>query len=392
MARIVRRGAFLGGAAALALAGTRRARAAASLDAPYQSVATIAVCGPFTGDESRLGEQIANGVRQACDDANRLHGTLDKVYQMQTFDDQNLLAEAIVSAGFAIDNPQVLCVVGHLGGQATEAAAKVYNNKGMPLIVPVSTFDRITGDGLTNVLRISVKDSSEGRLGAKYALDRYKPKKAVVFYQDGDYGYDVAVGFIQQAEADKIGTFDVQFAYDKPKFDLAAKKGLAAQPDLVYLAGNTADMGALVGSLRAQGYSGPLLASQGFYNTATFKALGSSGDGLVVSSPLPPLELAPSVFHIRSDYEQRYGAMSPLAAFGYAAAQVAVAAIHRTGATDRGALLRALTLPTNYDTLVGPRQFLPTGDQVDPNVFFYVARGGKWHYDRPAHPSSFILK
>ena len=283
-------------------------------------------------------------------------------------------------------------MIGHVGGHVTEEAAKVYSNRGMPLIVPVSTFDRITEDGLANVLRVSTKDSVEGRLGSKYAQDQFKPKKITVFYQDGDYGYDVATGFIQQCDADKIDTYEAAFTYDKPKFTQVAQNGLKASPDCIYLAGNTNDMGSLVGELRAAGYKGPMLASQGFFNTGTLKALSAKDDGFVASTPLPPLELAPTVFNIRSDYEQRYGPMSALAAFGYASAQIAIAAIRRTGSTDRLALLRALTLPSEYETIVGPRQFLPSGDQVDPNVYFYTVKDGKWKYQRAAHPSAFVLK
>ena len=88
---MIPRRTFLGGAAALgAVAAARPAAAIPPVQTPYAATATIGVCGPFSGDDIRIGEDIGNGVRQACDDANRMRGSLDKIYQMQTFDDQEL--------------------------------------------------------------------------------------------------------------------------------------------------------------------------------------------------------------------------------------------------------------------------------------------------------------
>jgi branched-chain amino acid transport system substrate-binding protein len=386
------RRSFIAGAAALAAGGRALRADAFPSDAPFTATATIGVAAPFTGDHTKLGEQIANGVRAAIDEANRVRGNFDRVMSMRTFDDEDLLASAIVTAGFACDDPTVLCVVGHLNGHITEQAARVYENKGMPLIVPATTFDRLTEDGFGNVLRLPTKDSTEGQLSAKYVVERLKPSKVAAFYQDGDYGFDVVRGFSQQADTDKLQVQTVEFAFDKPKFTDAAKAGLGTKADLMYLAGKVADMGPLLHELRAGGFTGPVVASQGFFDAVTIKKYGADLGTFVVSSPLPPLELAPSVYRVRSEFEGRYGRFTYLAAFGYAAAQVAIAAIRRAGSSDRLALLRQLQLPAPYDTIVGPYEFLPSGDAVDPNVYFYTVRDGQFRYERGAHSSSFILK
>lgn len=382
---------FLAGAALTASARAVPALAAPA-DAPYTATATIGVAAPFTGDHAHLGEQIANGVRAAIDQGNRVRGTFDRVMSMRTFDDEDLLASGIVTAGFACDDPNVLCVIGHLSGHITEQAARVYDNKGMPLIVPASTFDRITADGFGNVLRLPTKDSSEGQLGARYVSTTLKPTKVAIFYQDGDYGFDVARGFAQQADSDKIPFQEHEFAYDKPKFADVAKTALSGKPDVAYLAGNVGDMGPLLHELRAVGFAGPIVASKGFFEPTTTKKYAADLGAFTVSTPLPPLNLAPTVFRIRSDFEQRYGPFTYLAAFGYAAAQIAISAIRRAGVGDRLALMRQLEQPRPYDTIVGSYQFLPNGDAVDPNVYFYGIRDGEFRYERAAHPTSFILR
>jgi branched-chain amino acid transport system substrate-binding protein len=388
------RKSFIAGGAAVAAAGFASRASAAPEPPPYASVVTLGVCAPFTGDFSTYGEQIANGVRQACEDSNQLHGIMDRQFQLRTFDDQNLLADGIVTAGFACDDPTVMCVIGHLSGHITEAAAHVYAQKGMSLIVPVSTFDRLTEDALGNILRLPTKDSTEGRLTGKYVETKMKPAKVSICYQDGDYGVDVADGFAQQLSVDKVPFVTVEMSYAKPNFPGAVERALAPRPDVVYLAGNVGDMGDMIHLLRAAGFSGGIAASKGFFDQMTLKKYGPDLGQFAVATPLPPLELAPTVYQIRMGFEQRYGAgtFTFLAAFGYAAAQIAIAAIRRSGTNDRLALLRQLQLPAPYDTCVGSFEFLPAGDPVEPNVYFYGIRDGKFRYDSPAVTTGFLVR
>jgi branched-chain amino acid transport system substrate-binding protein len=389
---MIGRGRFLGGATAFAAGVAARAASASFGDQPLAAVTMIGVAGPFTGKDLGYGEQIANGVRAATDDANRLRGSLDRLFQIKTFDDENTIASGIVNAQFACDNPSIACVIGHLSGTVTDAALRTYAPAGMPLIVPTATLDKITSHNYPYVWRLTTKDSSEGRLAAKTFSAVLKPQQAVVLYQNGDYGFEVASGAVEELDLGKVPTKHIMIPWDKPNFPDAAKETLAATPDVVFLAGTARDLGPMLHELRAAGYKGPFYASQGFFDPQTIAKYGRDAEGLTVSSSMPPLALAPSVFRIRTDFEAKYGRMTPLSTFGYAAAQIAIAACRRVGAGDRAGAARGLRVPFPYDTVVGPMQFLPTGDPVDPNVYFYSVTGGDWKYVRAAHPSSFVLK
>lgn len=385
----MRRKTFLGGAAALGAAATAPAFAQ---EPPLGGTATIAVAAPFTGDAIRLGEQLGNGVRAAINDANRLRGVMDRIFQMRTYDDQNTLASGLVNAQFAADDASILCVVGHLSGHTTEAAMPTYINAHLPVIVPASTYDRLTAHGYPYLLRLPTKDSTEGNLAGAYVLKTVKPKTSFVFYQDGDYGINVAAGYHDRMLKEKVDSKTVRFSWDKPDFAAVSKAASSANPDVVYLAGLVKDMGPLVKALRGDGYKGPIYASQGFFDPMTLDKYKADVDGLVVSTSMPPLNLAPADYRIRVDYETTYGPFTPLSAFAYAAAQIAISAIRRGGANDRLAVARTLNFATTFDTIAGSFQFGTTGDPIDPNVYFYAVRNGKWSYERASHPSSFILK
>ena len=336
---------------------------------------TIAVVAPFTGDQIRLGEQIGNGVRAAVDDANRIRGTLDKTYVMRTFDDQNLLATGLVNAEFACDDNSVVAVIGHLSGRITEAALRTYVTNKMPVICPASTYDPLTEHGFGNILRLVTKDSTEGRLAAKHVVSTASPKTVAVLFQDGDYGADVATGFADEISGNKLKAIPITISWDKPDWAAAVKAALDPAPDAIYLAGIAKDLGPIVPKLRAAGYAGPLFGSQGLFDAAIVKSYPTQVEGLVISTSMPPLAIAPGAFRIKNDFEQRYGPMTPLSAFSYAAAQIVTSIVRRTGANDRLAVNRALTFSTSFDTVMGPMVFANNGDPQNPEHLFLYRQG-----------------
>jgi branched-chain amino acid transport system substrate-binding protein len=356
------------------------------------SAVSIGVQGPFSGADRPLGEQLANGVRAAIDDANNLRTSIDKIWAMRTFDDQNRIANAVVTASFATGDSAILGVVGHINAKGTIAALPTYAGAQMPVIVPATTDDGVTATNYRNIFRLVTKDSTEGALLARYAVQQNRVKSPFVFVQDAEYGADVANGFIAAMESQKITAPYRQFSYDKPNFDEVVTTTLAgAKPDYVFLAGTVGDMGPIVPMLRSKGYTGPIGASQGFFDGATLQ-LGAAANDMTVSTSMPYLALAPSAQRQVRDFQGRYGPITPLALFGYAAAQIFITATKRSSASARNTLLTALTRGVPIDTIAGSFAFTPNGDPIDPELYFYSVRDGKFSYVRQAHSSSFMMK
>ncbi|GAC1402768.1 MAG: branched-chain amino acid ABC transporter substrate-binding protein [Candidatus Velthaea sp.] len=365
----------------------------AAVDLPnYTAQVAIGVVAPFSGESRKAGEALGNGVRAAIDDANRVRGGLDRVFTMRTFDDHGAIADAIVNAQFATSDPTIIAVVGHLGVKTTLAAARIYADALMPLVVPASTDDALTQTGYRTIYRLPTRDFDEGQLLARFIAEQNKPKNAHVLVQDGDYGTGVANGFTAAMNAKKIPTATTVFAYAKPDFAAVAIKVLGAQPDHITLAGVAADMAPVMRALRDRGYTGPFAASQGFFEGLVTTQYAKDAEGMTISTSMPPLALAPAAFRIRNDFESRYGGLVPISAFAYAATQIIANAVRRSGANGRTQLARALATGGNFDTLVGSFTFGASGDAIDPNLYFYTVRDGKFAYVRQAHPSGFLSR
>jgi len=213
-----------------------------------------------------------------------------------------------------------------------------------------------------------------------------------VVTQDGDYGPDVAGGFVRRAGALHVNAGATQFSIEKPDFAKAADLILTRAPDCVVLAGNVDDMGPLMKTLRAKSYTGRFVATQGFFDPRTVKEYAKEAEGLVVSTSVPYYPLAPTALRDVQTYTARYGALSPVAAYGYAAVQLIRLAARRAVAINRLTLLRALATSGSYDTVTGSYTFGPSGDVIDPNCYFYRVKDGKFTYERQAHASGFMLK
>jgi branched-chain amino acid transport system substrate-binding protein len=382
---VILRSDFLAG-----LGATSVAAATPNFPALTPSV-TIGVCGPFTGPARHITERLANGVQGAMTQANELAGTLSRTYVMRTFDDQNTVANALLQASFATGDSNVVAMIGHVSSDATLNAIPTYGQAGMPLVVPFNTDDRITATQYRCVFRLPTKDSSEGQIFARTVATQYKPKVPYVFVQDADYGADVANGFIEQMKLAKIDAPYQQFTYDKPNFAAVVDKALTSAPDYVFLAGTVVDMGGIVPVLRAKGYTGPIGASQGFFDPGVAR-FGAAGDGMLVSTSMPFLPLAPTTVRARQEFEIHNGTMDPFAAFGYAATQLIMAAVQRANVPARNSIVTAIAQGIPTDTMVGSYSFNAFGDALEPQLYYYTLKDGKFSYAHQAHPSGFMVK
>lgn len=357
---------------------------------PFARQLTIGVNVPQSGPHAAGGFQIADGVKAAIDEANFYAPNAPTVFAIRIFDDRDDTSQAIANVQFAASDPSLLAIVGGFDATLLEQTLPTYAADEMPLLVSASTDDAITGRGYRNVWRLPTKDSTEGRLFARFAASRERPKMALAISQDGRYGPDVARGFVDQMKAQHIASDEYVFPQRSPDFAAAAREALTKSPDLIYLCGETAKMGGIAPALRAAGYAGRLGASEGFYNTLTLGQPAAAMHGALVSSSFPPLGRLASASSQLRDFEAHY-AVTALSAFAYAAAQIIIAAAQRIGAASRLAMLSALQAPVSYDTIVGSFQFSALGDPIDPNVYFYSVGPKAFTFVAPAHPTNALL-
>lgn len=386
--------------AAAAAAGASAARRAAAQVRPLQPIVgpqqylqqlTIAVNVTLSGPLGKYGQEVVKGVQAAVDEQNRFNAPISHVWGLRPLDDRNDPGLAASNANVAAADFTVLGMIGNLTAPMTLAALSRYANVGFAVIVPTVTADAVTKRGYHNVYRLPAKDSTAGRLFASAALEgrRGVPVIAVTF--DGDYGYDVASGFVQQAKADRHPADVVLFPLARTDPAQAARTVLDRAPGYVFLAGKTAEMGPVADALRVAGYTGDFGAADGFYNSETISTYAKTLGGAYVASPMPPIDRIPSAVQLVTDFEREVSQITTQSAFGYAAAQLMIAASQRDNATTRSSLLISLQSGGTFTTLVGQFSFNISGDPLIPNVYLYTVGNDGFKFARPAVRTGFVF-
>jgi ABC-type branched-subunit amino acid transport system substrate-binding protein len=352
---------------------------------------TIAVNVTLSGPLQKYGQEVVKGVQAAVDEQNRFTAPISHVWGLRPLDDRNDPGVSSSNASVAAADFTVIGMIGNLTAPMTLAALSRYANVGFAVVVPTVTADAVTKRGYHNVYRLPAKDSTSGRLFASAALEgrRGLPALAVAF--DGDYGYDVASGFVAQAKADRHPADVLLFPLDKTDPAQAARTVLDRSPGYVFLAGKTAEMGPIAEALRLAGYTGDFGAADGFYNSETIATYAKTLAGAYVASPMPPIDRIPSAIQLVTDFEREVSQITTQSAYGYAAAQLLIAAAQRGSATSRSSLLFSLQEGGTFTTLVGQFAFNISGDPLIPNIYLYTVGPDGFKFARPAIRTGFVF-
>ncbi|HEY5425990.1 MAG TPA: branched-chain amino acid ABC transporter substrate-binding protein [Candidatus Tumulicola sp.] len=388
----MRRRAFLAATATAAASALAPARAQIPLpNQQFLRQLTVGVNVTLSGPLQKYGTNVVRGAQAAVDETNRFMPAISNVWGLRAFDDRNDAALAATNASVAASDPSIVGIVGNLTAAMTLASLSRYANVNFAVIVPTVTADAITARGFHNVFRLPANDSACGRLFASTVLPEKKGASVLAVALDGDYGYDVARGFVQQAKTNHHAADVVLFPATGIDPSAAARTVLDRSPAYVFLCGKTGQLGPVAAALRLAGYTGDFGASDGFYNGDTIAAYAKTLDGAYVAASLPPLDRIPSAVALLNDFEREVGPIDAFSAFGYAAAQLLIAAARRGNATTRFSLLTTMQRSPTFTTLVGQYGFSVTGDPLIPNIYLYTIGKDGFKFSRPAFRTGFVL-
>jgi len=363
---------------------------------PYAKFVQIAVVAPLSGPQRQMGWDLSAGVQAAVDDANASRGLTDFAWAVTSFDDQGDPGIAEQQAQFVLVDPRNAIVIGHLGGQETFLAERVYHDAGIPLIIPTASLAALTQQDYKNVFRICAPDTIEGALAARYAARNLKPAKVAVIWEQNDYGNDTATTFSNYAESGGSSSFKTQdFTVDVDLKDLktTVDKVSAYGPDLIYVTGRGDLMAKVIEALRKAGVTAPLMASSTFYSDVLLqdKDFKAVDDGMIVGTCVPPVQFIPTAQQFQQRFQAKNGRLSAYALFGYVAAQVAIDAAIQGRSVDKDSLIRQLDEGV-FPTVIGQLSFRTNGDPSEPNLYFYKVDSGAFKYLGSALPNPAVLR
>ncbi len=346
--RNVTRREFLaaGGGAALGLTLAGRAAAQGREDV------RVGVIYPLSGPVANIGQTCKKGIELAADEINEgggikaLGGSRLRLFWG---DSQSKPDVGVSEAQRLLGREKVQILLGSYQSDVTLAIARVTEQVGIPYVVAIAVADKLTEQGYQWVFRINVKGTWIGRDFVKAATELLReagiPVKTVgILYVNNDYGQSTAKGFreVLKALAPQWNlAADISYGYQTPNVDTEVARMKAANPDLLFNVGYSADeilVARVMEKLRfvPKAY----FLSGGASEPAYVKDLGKKAKGFFESGSWNPQLVKAGV---SQKYKARFNEdLSYYSAFTYTALHVAAQALEVAKSTQPAALQKAL--------------------------------------------------
>jgi branched-chain amino acid transport system substrate-binding protein len=158
----------------------------------------------------------------------------------------------VARAHQVIETPGLVSVVGHGNSRGSLAAAPVYNEAGIPQVVPTSTSRRLAAAGPWT-FTLAPNDSVEGAFIGDFVAGPLKAGSVTIYYINDEYGEGLRDGVrarLAQRNVALVDQVSVDARSDFPTLvEASLRRGV---PDVVVVAGRWVETGAVARLMRAR--------------------------------------------------------------------------------------------------------------------------------------------
>jgi len=342
--------------------------------------------GPVTGEAATFGASTKNGIDLAVTEWNAKGGVLDKQIKMAFADDKGDPAEAATVYTKLIEQDKVSAIVGTVMSKCSLAGAPICQNAKVPMISPTSTNPKVTAVG-DYIFRACFIDPFQGTVGAKFAFDELKAKKAACLF---DVGNDYTKGLSEffKAKFTALGGEVTGFeghATGTTDFKAQLTKILAGKPDVLYVSDYYNDAALIAKQARELGFKGPMIGGDGWDSPKLVEVGGAAVEGCFFTNHYAKDDTRPVVQDFVKKYQAKYSAEpDALACLAYDATNLMLDAVKRAGKVDGSAIRDALK-STDMGVVSGQVKFDQDRNPVKSAVIIEI-KGGKQVFRASVNP------
>jgi branched-chain amino acid transport system substrate-binding protein len=247
---------------------------------------TLAAAVPVEG-KVNSAEAMLRGVAMAQNQFNNSGGTGDRLLEIVIANDGNDPKNAAQVAQQLVSDPSVLGVIGHNASDASQAALKIYEKSGLPMISPTSTSTALSSKVFFRTLP---SDAAAAQKLAQYITEKLNLSKVVIFYNpNSDYSRSLQEAFVKSFSGQVIRSVDLSTSDFQAGVELA-RSVYQEQAQAALLFPNTTytSVAREIAKANATVTSGQqlkLLGGDSLYNPDTLIAGGESMAGLILAVP-----------------------------------------------------------------------------------------------------------
>ncbi len=330
--------------------------------------------GSLTGSTATFGLSTNKGIKMAFDEVNEKGGVKAKKIKLITLDDQGKPDEAAAAVTRLITQSKVVAVIGEVASSLTEAAAPFAQQYKIPLITPSSTNPSITKNR-DFVFRVCFIDPFQGLVMAKFAWENLKVKKVAIFRDKANlYSIGLADAFIESYK--KLGgTIVTDLSYQEKDIDFKAQltQMKSKSPEAIFIPGYYTEVGLIARQAVQLGLKIPLLGGDGWDSTRLHEIGKEAINGHYYSNHYSTESTDPTVQEFIKKFKARYSEVPDgLAALGYDAAKILVAAMERTTEVTPQNIRDELAKTKDFPGVTGKISINENRDAVKPAVIVQI--------------------
>lgn len=304
----------------------------------------IAVLAPLSGPVPTFGVSTRDGALQAIEEWNAKGGVLGMTIKAIIEDSQCTPDPALNAANKVIDQDKVHYIIGEVCSKASIPVSEVVNQKQVVQISPTSTNPDVVRDSAGKVKPFTFvacfNDETQGKVGAKFALETLKVKNAFLMIdQANDYVKGLAEFFEKNftAGGGKIAG-KANYTGTDVDFSTILTQIAESKADLVYLPDYYNVVNLVTKQAKAKGINVPFMGGDGWDSP---ELDGAAAEGGYFTNHYSPTENRAAVQTFVKNYGAKYKddkgnpkMPDALAALGYDATNMMLKAIADTGVDD----------------------------------------------------------
>ncbi len=345
-------------------------------------VLKIAINGPFTGGDAKMGQDFERSAKIAIDEWMAKGGPAGMKIEYITCDDKADPKEAVTCANNAVQQ-KVAAVIGHYNSGASIPASAVYNENKIVQITPTSSNRKLTEQGFKGVFRVIGRDDNQGKQVGGYIVKKLQAKRIAIIHDKTAYGQGLAEETKAAIEAlgGKVEFFEAITRGEKD-FTPIITRLKEFNPDVFYFTGYYAEGAIFQKQVKEIGVGGIHMYGDANQDPTFVQVAGPAAEGVLMSTtPLP--EMLPEAKAFLAEYKKRYGpeATGPFIHFAYDAANVLFAAVDQCKCTDYDGLVDTLH-KIEWKGASGTIKFDEKGDIPGRSYVLIQVKGGKLILDQ----------
>ncbi|OCA87958.1 ABC transporter substrate-binding protein [Bacillus sp. FJAT-27225] len=197
----------------------------------------IGTIGVQSGTLAFIGTPYFEGMEAYLKKVNDEGGVNGRKIELLKKDDEFKPDKAVQAMEELVYDDEVFAIVGQLGTPGVMATESIVKDEGIPAVYFGSGAKQLTKSG-ENFFPVQPNYFYEGKLKAKYAVEKFNAKNVVVIYQNDDTGRDGLEGFQDGLKA--LGKEDILKNEGKlavsaadTDFTVPVQKAKALNPDVV---------------------------------------------------------------------------------------------------------------------------------------------------------------